>query len=95
MKYFQHLKIARPTSSEEFAARNRTARWALAAAVAAAFFAWLATSWVQYPTQLHIRSNARTVTEPTLPTASICLLADKARRPVTSPIATCPERRWA
>jgi hypothetical protein len=93
MKYFQYLKTACPTSSEEVAARNRTARWALAAAIAAAFFAWLATNWVQYPTERHIRSNART--EPSLPMASICVLANTARRPVTTPIATCPERRLA
>ncbi len=81
MKHFQDLKIGSPcnsTSSRDIAAENRTDRWIIAAAILASFFAWLATGWLQYPTLSEplIRSDMRTATAPSMPTATICMLAD-------------------
>jgi len=93
---FQNRKRFTPTSCGDETDEKRIAGWMIAAAVSIAFIAWLVTGWLHYsmlPPPL-IQRDARSISAPSAPSATICMFADSTRRHVPTPITTCLGRQW-
>jgi hypothetical protein len=76
--------------------KKRIAGRIIAAAVSAMVVTWLVTGWLHYSTlsEPPNQPDARSISAPSAPMATICMFADSSRRYVPTPIATCPGRQW-